>query len=138
MILPHASGFSGRDFIDSSIFSIKSLPENPEAWGRITKGAGLTLLSKLYLARGYKTYKHKDDFSKAAQYADEVINSQKYALLTGPDGFEKLFWYNRGSYNNPKGIIPVQTNNEKNSEIILSIQLAGIGHFGLHSAHLPD
>lgn len=111
-----------NDIIEKMEESIKSLPENPEAWGRITKGAGLTLLSKLYLARGYKTYKHKDDFSKAAQYADEVINSQKYALLTGPDGFEKLFWYNRGSYNNPKGIIPVQTNNEKNSEIILSIQ----------------
>ena len=76
-----------NDIIEKMEESIKSLPENPEAWGRITKGAGLTLLSKLYLARGYKTYKHKDDFSKAAQYADEVINSQKYALLTGPDGF---------------------------------------------------
>jgi hypothetical protein len=82
---------------------IKVLPDNPDNFGRITKGAAQFLLSKLYLTRGYKEYKHGDDFTNAARLADNLIQSGTYELL--PE-YHKIF----------------MPGNEKNKEIIFSVQ----------------
>jgi|GEM_PF-137525 len=79
------------------------LPEAPDQFGRVTKGAVQFLLAKLYLTRGYKSYKQNDDFINAAKYSDELINSGAFRLL--PE-FHKIF-------------VP---GNEKNDEIIFSVQ----------------
>ncbi|MDR2914620.1 MAG: RagB/SusD family nutrient uptake outer membrane protein [Tannerella sp.] len=79
------------------------LPETPEQFGRVTKGAVKNLLSLVYLTRGYKSYAGSSDFSLAASYADEVINSGQYSLLSS---FEEVF----------------APGNEENKEIIFSIQ----------------
>jgi hypothetical protein len=82
---------------------IPILPAEPDNFGRIAKGAAQFLLSKLYLTRGYKSYKQADDFAKAAQHADNLIRSGAFELL--PE-FHMLF----------------MPGNEKNKEIIFSVQ----------------
>jgi len=79
------------------------LPATAAQFGRVTKGVAQFLLAKLYLTRGYKSFGKSDDFTKAAQYADLIINSGTYRLL---DDFRMIF-------------VP---GNEKNEEIIFSIQ----------------
>ncbi|MBD0725843.1 RagB/SusD family nutrient uptake outer membrane protein [Flavobacterium sp. L1I52] len=75
----------------------------PEQFGKVTKGAVNSLLSLIYLTRGYKSYGSSSDFTMAASLADGVINSGKYALL---NTFKEVF----------------TPGNEKNNEIIFSIQ----------------
>lgn len=72
-------------------------------FGRATQGACKHLLSLVYLTRGYKSYAESNDFTKAASLADEVINSGQYRLLPT---FSEVF----------------QEGNEKNDEIIFSVQ----------------
>ena len=79
------------------------LPLTSPQFGRVTKGVAQMLLAKLYLTRGYKPFAKNDDFTNAAKYADYVINSGAYSLLSD---FRMLF----------------QPGNEKNDEIIFSIQ----------------
>lgn len=83
--------------------TINLLPETPEQFGRATKGAVKNLLALVYLTRGYKSYAGSNDFAFAASYADEVINSSQYTLLSA---FEDVF----------------APGNEENREIIFSIQ----------------
>lgn len=83
--------------------SLDKVPAVPDEFGRVTQGAVKNLLSLVYLTRGYKSYAGTDDFSLAASYADEVINSGTYSLL---DSFEEVF----------------TPGNEDNNEIIFSIQ----------------
>ena len=64
-------------------FAINNLPERSEQstadYGRATKGAAESLLSKVYI---FMADLHHDqaDWQNAATYAEEVINSQQYAL----------------------------------------------------------
>ncbi|WP_195662093.1 RagB/SusD family nutrient uptake outer membrane protein [Bacteroides congonensis] len=74
-----------------------------DKFGRVSKGMAYSLLSKLYLTRGYKSYAESTDFSKAAEYARIVIDEGPYSLLTD---YSDLF-------------VP---ENEENSEIIFSVQ----------------
>ncbi|REA63785.1 RagB/SusD family nutrient uptake outer membrane protein [Dyadobacter luteus] len=72
-------------------------------FGRVTKGAANHLLSLVHLTRGYKAFASVDDFAKSAQYAEQVISSGNYSLLSS---FADVF-------------LPT---NQKNSEIIFSVQ----------------
>lgn len=92
-----------EQLINDLVTASEDLPDVAEDFGRVSKGAAQFLLSKLYLTRGYKEYKHKDDFQNAAKVADVLINSGTYQLL--PE-FHKLF-------------VPGK---EKNSEVIFSVQ----------------
>lgn len=83
--------------------AINDLPDEADNFGRVNKGTARFLLAKLYLTRGYKKYKHDDDFQNAAKVADDLIYSGTYKLLPQ---YHKLF-------------VP---GNEKNSEIIFSVQ----------------
>jgi hypothetical protein len=84
-----------------------ALPILPSAgntvFGRATSGAAKNLLALVHLTRGYKPFAASSDFARAAELADEVINSSGYALL---GTFEDVF----------------TPGNENNSEIIFSIQ----------------
>ncbi|MDR1406759.1 MAG: RagB/SusD family nutrient uptake outer membrane protein [Tannerella sp.] len=83
--------------------SVPVLPDNPDNFGRITKGAAQFLLAKLYLTRGYKDYGHSDDFLSAAGHADNLIKSGTFELLPQ---FHMIF----------------MPGNEKNREVIFSVQ----------------
>lgn len=83
--------------------NIGYLPWTPDATGRVSKGYAYTLLSMLYLTRGYKDYAQPDDFEKAASYARLVIDDGPYTLL---DNYADIF----------------EPGNEENSEIIFAVQ----------------
>lgn len=92
------------DFILTELKDVVNvLPASQTDYGRITQGATKHLLSLVYLTRGYKSFAESNDFTLAASLADEVINSGKYALQPT---FQGVF----------------TPGNEKNSEIIFSIQ----------------
>jgi len=99
---------------------INVLPEQPEAFGRASKGAAEHLLSLVYLSRGYTSFADAQDFANAEKYASNVINSNKYSLLSD---FESVF----------------KPGNEDNQEIIFSIQYdptslyKGLSGHGAHS-----
>ena len=54
--------------------AIESLPLTQNQSGRVTKGAALALLGKIYL--------YQEKFSEAANTLDQVINSSQYQLVT--------------------------------------------------------
>ena len=89
-------------FIISELNEALSLVEESPDFGHISKRAIRHYLAKVHLTRGYESFAATDDFSKAAQYADEAING--YDLKTV--SFHDLFW----------------PGNEKNSEVLFSIQ----------------
>ncbi|MGM0580318.1 MAG: RagB/SusD family nutrient uptake outer membrane protein [Bacteroidota bacterium] len=73
------------DFIEADLRSaIEVLPEKseygPEDLGRATKGAARALLARVYL--------YQQEYDSAALFAEEVINSQQYALESN---FESAF-----------------------------------------------
>lgn len=76
--------------------------DQPE-FGRVTRGAIKTLLSKLYLTRAYKPYAETDDAKRAYDLAEDVIKNEGYILL---NDFGDIF----------------EEGNEENDEIIFSIQ----------------
>ena len=76
---------------------------NQPEFGRVTRGAIKTLLSKLYLTRSYKSYAEANDAKRAYDLAVEVISSEGYKLL---NDFGDIF----------------EEGNEENDEIIFSIQ----------------
>lgn len=82
------------------------LPATQSEYGRFTKGAVKHLLSLVHLTRGYKSYAESNDFTLAASLAEEVISSGQYRLLPT---FSEVFEFG----------------NEKNDEIIFSIQYDG-------------
>ncbi|WP_200976251.1 RagB/SusD family nutrient uptake outer membrane protein [Echinicola sp. 20G] len=69
--------------------------------GHVNQRAVENLLAKVHLTRGYEAFAAADDFSKAATYADNVINGQGLNLTS-----EELW----------------DPSNEMNEEIILSVQ----------------
>lgn len=71
-------------------------------FGRVTRGAIKTLLSKIYLTRSYKPYAEKEDARKAYDLAVDVIKNEGYQLID----FDALF----------------EEGNEINDEIIFSVQ----------------
>lgn len=73
-------------------------------YGRATKPAAEHLLAKVYLTRATSSAKETDDYSKAAQYAKNVINNYSFRLL--PD-YAKVFEQGAG---------------ETNDEVIWSVQ----------------
>lgn len=92
------------DFILNELNDVVNvLPASQEDYGRITQGAAKHLMALTYLTRGYKSYGESGDFAKAAAIADELINGGQYQLLPT---FEEVF----------------ATGNEKNQEIIFSVQ----------------
>jgi hypothetical protein len=92
------------DFILSDLnTALNSVDVSTSDFGRVTQGAVKHLLALVYLTRGYKTYGTADDFTKAAQYADQVITSGGYTLLPN---FADVFAYT----------------NQMNKEIIWSVQ----------------
>jgi hypothetical protein len=83
--------------------SLGNAPATTAEFGRVTQGAVKHLLSLVHLTRGYKSFAASEDFAKAAQYAEEVITGGNYSLLSS---FADVF----------------KSTNQKNSEIIFSIQ----------------
>lgn len=96
-ILPRSSKDEIYNLIeDDLLFAITALPEksqyNSSDIGRASKGAAKALLAKVYLCRG--------NFTEAAAYALEVINSGEYNLeadfdnansVNGEQGVESVF-----------------------------------------------
>jgi starch-binding outer membrane protein, SusD/RagB family len=105
-----ASRASEADVYKAIIADLEaSLPdlENKKAstdYGRATKAAAEHLLAKVHLTRGSSASKVADDFSKAATYASNVINS--------PVGFRLL----------PDFANVFDENNQINDEIIFAAQ----------------
>ncbi|AWV99261.1 RagB/SusD family nutrient uptake outer membrane protein [Arcticibacterium luteifluviistationis] len=83
--------------------AIADLPATQSQYGRATKAAAEMALAKVYLAKAYSSSKSNDDFSKAATLSQSVINNYGFALL---DDFASVF----------------DENNQKNSEIVFSVQ----------------
>ena len=83
--------------------SVAVLPVSQEEFGRVTSGAAKHLEALVYLTRGYKSYGQSSDFQKAAQLADEVINSGQYQLMPT---FEQMWDYD----------------NQQNKEVLFSVQ----------------
>lgn len=82
--------------------TVASKPSQGE-FGRVTRGAIKTLLSKLYLTRSYKAYAESGDAKKSYDLAVDVIGNEGYKLLPNyGDIFEE--------------------GNEINDEIIFSVQ----------------
>jgi len=79
-------------------FAAANLPVKQSDYGRATKGAAHSLLSMVYLTRGAA-----GDMERALDFADRVIDSGEYDLLSN---FGDLF----------------TMGNEKNSEVIFSVQ----------------
>jgi len=71
-------------------------------FGRVTRGAVKTLLSKLYLTRAYKSYAKDDDARRAYDLAVDIIDNEGYELIDFGEIFEE--------------------GNEMNNEIIFSVQ----------------
>jgi len=87
------------------LFAAETLGWTSPTKGRITKGAALALLGKVYL--------YQDKFTQAAQTLDEVINDGPYELF---DDFTTIF----------------RVANETSSETVFDIQYVGIegGSYG--------
>ncbi len=65
-------------------------------YGRATKAASEHLLAKVYLTKATSSSKAADDYSKAAQYAQNVVNNYGFKLL--PD-FANVFAIGAGEIN---------------------------------------
>jgi starch-binding outer membrane protein, SusD/RagB family len=72
-------------------------------YGRATKPAAEALLAKVYLAKAYGPAKAADDFTKAADLCNSVINNYGFKLL---DDFASVF----------------DENNQVNSEVVFAVQ----------------
>ncbi|MFD2523644.1 RagB/SusD family nutrient uptake outer membrane protein [Emticicia soli] len=72
-------------------------------YGRATKASAEALLAKVYLVKAYSSAKAADDFSKAAQLCNNVINNYGFKLL---DDFASVF----------------DENNQVNSEVVFAVQ----------------
>lgn len=83
--------------------AIENLPSSQSDYGRVTKPAAQMLLSKVYLTRGYLSFNQPNDFTDAANLAEEVINGYNFKLL---DNYKDVF----------------DIDNQKNSEVIWSVQ----------------
>lgn len=85
-------------------FAISNLPLQQGDYGRATKPAAQNLLAKVLLRRAYTDAAQTNDFARAADLADSVINNYNFKLL---DSFADVFQEGQG---------------EVNSEVIWSVQ----------------
>nr|WKN36408.1 RagB/SusD family nutrient uptake outer membrane protein [Tunicatimonas sp. TK19036] len=69
-------------------FAIANLPATQDDYGRATQPAAKHLLSKVLLTRGYTDDAAAEDFTRAAELAESVINDYDFALL---DSFREVF-----------------------------------------------
>ena len=83
--------------------AIATLPATQSDYGRATKPAAEHLLSLVLLTRGYQDYAAADDFQRAANLADNVINAYNFSLL---ENFGNVF----------------SQDNQINPEVIWSVQ----------------
>lgn len=83
--------------------AVNVLPTVQADYGRATKGAAQHLLAKVLLTRGYTDFAENNDFTRAAELSESVIESGTYRLL---DTYAQVF----------------QQGNEKNDEIVFSVQ----------------
>lgn len=67
-----------KELLDIENVLLESNPNNPSLYGRATKAAAWTLLSKLYL--NAEVYIGQNKYSNAQQYAEKVINANVYSL----------------------------------------------------------
>ncbi|NMM49699.1 RagB/SusD family nutrient uptake outer membrane protein [Marinigracilibium pacificum] len=88
-------------FIISELEEAYNLVSDGAFIGRVNQRAVENLLAKVHLTRAYEPFAASDDFSKAAQYADNVIGGQTLNL-----SFEELW----------------TPGNELNEEVIFSVQ----------------
>lgn len=89
------------DDLEECFHGVAPKNQQPE-FGRVTRGAIKTLLSKLYLTRAYKSYARPSDAQRAYDLAVDVIENEGYSLVD----YEWLF----------------EEGNEINDEIIFSVQ----------------
>ncbi len=85
-------------------FAVQTLPSTATQYGRVTKPAAENMLASVYLARATSEAKQAGDYAKAAELAKGVITKYNFKLV---EDFGKIF---------------EQGANEKNSEVIWSIQ----------------
>lgn len=78
-----------RYAIENMLLAEQGLPENDPQAGRATKMTAKAFLAKMYL--------YQKDYTKAAEYAKDVVISGKYDLVSGDD-YQKMF--NSSSLNN--------------------------------------
>lgn len=97
--------------------AIEVLPAVQPQFGRATRGAAQHLLAKVHLTRAYKDYGDPGDFARAAELAQEVINSGVYSLL--PDYADLFCAPDTGT-----GACDLNGFNEQHSEIVFSIQFS--------------
>lgn len=90
------------------------LPEKQAEWGRATKWAAQHHLALVHLTRGYKSFAASDDFSKAADYAVDIIENSDRILL---DDYQRIYNDDDGS----GGLVHTNAT-EQNDEIIFSVQ----------------
>ncbi|MEX0904970.1 MAG: RagB/SusD family nutrient uptake outer membrane protein [Balneolaceae bacterium] len=88
---------------DDLQFAIDNLPDTQSDFGRATRPAAEHMLSLVLLTRGYTDFAETDDFSRAADLADNVINNYSHTLL---DDFADVFDHD----------------NEGNEEVIWAVQ----------------
>ncbi len=95
------------------------LPPTASDYGRATKGAAQFLLAKVYLTRGWNFNNslggQADDFNKARQYADLVIDA--FPLVAQ---YKNLFPLR--SENPTKETFPTQ--NDRNSEVVFAVEFS--------------
>lgn len=88
---------------DDLQFAIDHLPATQSELGRATRPAAKHMLSLVLLTRGYTDFAEADDFSRAAELAEDVINNYDHSLL---DDFADVFDHD----------------NERHEEVIWSVQ----------------
>lgn len=84
-------------------FAIDNLGEDPRDYGRATKPAAEHLMARVLLTRASSDAAESDDYERAAQYAETVINDYNFELL---DDFSDLW----------------DMDNQQNEEVIWSVQ----------------
>ncbi|MCD8042273.1 MAG: RagB/SusD family nutrient uptake outer membrane protein [Tannerellaceae bacterium] len=88
--------------LEASYNDLAPKNQQPE-YGRVTRGAAKTLLSKIYLTRSWKSFAESNDARKAYDLAEDVIKNEGYTLLAD---FNDIF----------------EEGNEENDEIIFAAQ----------------
>ncbi|QCK13284.1 RagB/SusD family nutrient uptake outer membrane protein [Mangrovivirga cuniculi] len=103
-------------FIISELEEALNLVSTGAFVGRVNHRAVENLLSQVHLTRAYESFGPSDDFSKAAQYADNVIGGQQLNL-----SYEEL--WTPGNELNEEVIFSVQFNRES-----IGISPTTLGH----------
>ncbi len=120
----HTELFSAnyRAIIADLEFAIANLPDQrPAGAFKIARPVALHMLAKAHIQRAYSDARESDDFSKAYQYATEVINNQGRYGVSLQQNFADIF----------------KAGNDYNSEILLSIERVP-GNFGANEIGTPN